>query len=198
MSIGVMLGAPFGGLLSDVGGKRLPFLLVSGLLVIDAVARMVLLGDPPKHGPARANKAPEGPRQDGIELAVRHDVTAGNSNSGEGDGRSVSDSDEPAIVALEDLEPELGEAGPAGATAVAVATSAAAHGAVGGAGDVENEGDDDEVKLVASTAPSTSLAEGAGEGDLEDADKPKVPELPALKAVKRLMKDAQVGHKGSV
>jgi len=46
ISLGVMAGAPVGGVLFAAGGKRLPFLVVAGVLVFDALARVVLLAEP--------------------------------------------------------------------------------------------------------------------------------------------------------
>ncbi|MBK5345674.1 MFS transporter [Bacillus sp. TH22] len=48
MSAGTLLGAPVGGLLYEWGGYQLPFLLAAGIALLDGLARMFLLEDPPK------------------------------------------------------------------------------------------------------------------------------------------------------
>jgi DHA1 family solute carrier family 18 vesicular amine transporter 1/2 len=51
MTAGTLLGPPVGGLLYEWGGYRLPFLIAAGLAVLDGLARLLLLADPPRgHG----------------------------------------------------------------------------------------------------------------------------------------------------
>ena len=80
ISIGVMAGAPLGGILFAIGGKRLPFLVVAGVLVVDAIARVVLLAEPDEvHAALRTGVDPE---SDGVELTASsppHDAPSGSS-----------------------------------------------------------------------------------------------------------------------
>lgn len=46
ISIGVMAGAPLGGVLFEVGGRQLPFIVLAVILALDAVARLTLLPEP--------------------------------------------------------------------------------------------------------------------------------------------------------
>ena len=47
---GTLIGPSFGGLLYDAGGYLLPFLVAAGLVLVDGLARVFLLRDPPVRG----------------------------------------------------------------------------------------------------------------------------------------------------
>jgi MFS family permease len=44
VSVGVLIGPPLGGLLADVGGRHLPFLVAAGIALVDGLLRLVLIG----------------------------------------------------------------------------------------------------------------------------------------------------------
>jgi MFS transporter, DHA1 family, solute carrier family 18 (vesicular amine transporter), member 1/2 len=56
MSVGTLLGAPVGGLLYEWGGYKLPFLIAASIALLDGLARMFLLEDPPKNKEERRLK----------------------------------------------------------------------------------------------------------------------------------------------
>lgn len=54
MAVGTILGPPFGGLLSEWGGYRLPFLVAAVLALLDGLARLLLLAEPPRRSAERS------------------------------------------------------------------------------------------------------------------------------------------------
>jgi MFS family permease len=58
MGVGTLLGPPLGGVLYSLGGFRLPFLCVAGLVVVDGLGRLLVLRDDPAgDGSGRAQSA---------------------------------------------------------------------------------------------------------------------------------------------
>jgi len=47
MALGTLVGPTFGGFLYEWGGYRLPFLIAAGIALLDGLARLLLLTDPP-------------------------------------------------------------------------------------------------------------------------------------------------------
>ncbi len=69
LSLGVLIGAPFGGFFAEIGGPHLPFIILGCLVILDGFARWLLLASP--KDTSSSDNFSEKIQQDSIFKSVR-------------------------------------------------------------------------------------------------------------------------------